>query len=343
MQQFFAIGGHCTTETRIFHAIGLINSLRSQWPRSFISFSSHIPVDSRIQELCDLCLVDKNNIMGNVDFENAHTKQYKHYFWELPIPGFNLEKKIPYHQYANHRQYHDLSLILLKLYNAPSITFFTYDCQYDVVNEIEYHHELLKEYDAIFYEFFVPGNSVNTEFFTLSADAIKKSLWKIFGQDEFFSFDSKEEFTLEQIYYSLMNRENISYKILPKRTLNHGRFGVMAQHDRSEHIEKSLLNPQHPDVQLCPFLDWSEGRSKMLVMGGQAYNEQEDYEIKLEFRDESNNINEYVFQNTLAHSAWVFIDKIPGYPIVHVYKNDELLFIFDLSNPLNYGLMKKTE
>ena len=81
--------------------------------------------------------------MGNADFSNSHTRQYKHYFWQLPRPGFNISKTIPYKHYANHRQYHDLSVALTELYDAKAITFFTYDCQYDVVNEIEYHHEIV--------------------------------------------------------------------------------------------------------------------------------------------------------------------------------------------------------
>ena len=110
MRKFFAIGGHCTSQKRIDHSVNLINSLRERWPDSFISFCSHITVDHEIQRLCDLVLVDKNNLMGNVDFSNAHTRQYKHYFWQIPRPGYNLSKTIPYHQYANHRQYHDISI-----------------------------------------------------------------------------------------------------------------------------------------------------------------------------------------------------------------------------------------
>ena len=340
MRKFFAIGGHCTSQKRIDHSVNLINSLRERWPDSFISFCSHITVDHEIQRLCDFVLVDKNNLMGNVDFSNAHTRQYKHYFWQIPRPGYNLSKTIPYHQYANHRQYHDLAVSLTELYDAKAITFFTYDCEPIVSEDLILHYELLEKYDAIFYDFFVPGNSVNTEFFTLSSHAIKNGIQKIFRLDDFFSFDVKHEFTLEQIYYALMKREGINFKVLDRRLENEGRFGVMAQHDRQEKIDLSLLNPQHPDVQICPFLDWIEGRTKIIIFMFH-HQPQDPYSILMTFSNENGEKSSYEFEETLNHNNWVLIDTVPGFPIVDVYKREQHLFKFDLGNSSNYGEMER--
>lgn len=340
MKKFFAIGGHCTSEKRIKLTLELLLCLKKKWPDSFISYSSHIKVDQRIQEFCDLVLIDKNNLMGNVDYYNTHTKNYKHYFWQIPRPGFNVYKTIPYHQYANHRQYHDLSVILTELYGAEVVTFFTYDCEPVAVDDLKLHYDLIENYDAVFYDFFIPGNSVNTEFFTLRSNAIKNGLRKIFKQDDFFSFSKTDEFTLEQIYFALMKKEKIKFKLLDKRSVNEGRFGVMAQHDKQDDVTLSLLNPQHPDVQICPYLDWTIGKTKMIVFM-QHYHSQEPYNIKIQFSNEYDEISDYNFNQVLLHNNWVLIDVAEGFPIVDVFKKDEHLFKFDLGDSLNYGVMER--
>jgi hypothetical protein len=344
MKKFFAIGGHCISENRIEHAIELITALRTQWPDSFISFCSHITVEERIQRLCDLVLIDKNNLMGNADFSNSHTRQYKHYFWQLPRPGFNISKTIPYKHYANHRQYHDLSVVLTELYDARAITFFTYDCEPIVSEKLSLHYELLEKYDAIFYDFYTPcwGASVNTEFFTLSSHAIQNGMRKIFRQDDYFSFNNITEFTLEQIYYALMKREKIDFKVLDKREENEGRFGVIAQHDKQEKIDLPLLDPQHPDVMICPFLDWTEGKIQILVFMYHHHLPQESYLIKLKFTNENGDESSYKFAKKLNHNNWVLLDIAPGFPIVNVYKEDECIFKFDLGNNNNYGVMERS-
>lgn len=346
MRKFFAIGGHCTSESRINHATRLILALRTAWPDSFISFCSHITVPERLQHLCDLVLIDKNNLMGNVDFSNAHTEQYRHTFWQIPRPGFNLVKTIPYHQYANHRQYHDLAINLIEIYNAEAITFFTYDCEPSVVKEISMHYDLIEKYDAVFYDFFVEGKSVNTEFFTLSKKTINQAIRKIFKLDDFFSFNKIHEFTLEQIYYALMKREKLKMRILDVREENDGRFGVVAQHEKQDDqhdIRIAPLNCQHPDVQVCPFLDWEEGKTKMVVFMYHHHLPQIPYPISMTFTNRHGDVSDYKFNETINHSCWVLFDIAPGFPIVDVFKRDEHLFRFDLGDLRNYGKMLRAE
>ena len=61
----------------------------------------------------------------------------------------------------------------------------TDDCDPVVANEIEHHYELLQEYDAVFYDFFTPGKSIGTEFFSMSKKAIIEGLQTIKKQDDY--------------------------------------------------------------------------------------------------------------------------------------------------------------
>jgi len=336
MKKFFAICGHCTTSKREQTAINLITRLRQSWPDSFIAFVSHIPVDKKIQELCNLCFIDDKNPLGNIDFENEHTRHLKQIYWQMPKTGYNLEKTVPYHQYANHRQYHDISIPLLDLYDASAITFFSYDCDPVVANEIEHHYELLQEYDAVFYDFFTPGKSIGTEFFSMSKKAIIEGLQTIKKQDDYFSYG---HFTLETIYYALLEEKKLRFKILDCR--DEFRFGLTSLSE-DDNIEKlSYVNPQHPDVQIVPFIDWTENTIRMLIFMFHHY-EQENYEVKITFSDENENTSNEYFASKMPHKSWNLFNPPPGFNIVNVYKNNKKIFKFDLSDKNNFGTMTKS-
>ena len=335
----FAIAGHCNTASKIQHVLGLIEYLRQHWPNCYIVYASHVSISQKIQEVCDACLYDNNNPIGNIDFENRHTKQYVHYFWGLPQPKFDVIKTIPYHHFAHHLSNYLLTQHLVSLPYIDTITYLTYDCDYEVVEHVHKHYDLLVDYDAIFYDFFTPGKSVNTDFFTFRVNTAKQTLLKVNDSSKFFSFDYKEIFTIEQIYHALMEREEVNFHVLKKWHKNLGRVGTMKQNDRSE-VTVGPLDPQHEDLQMCPFYDWSENKIK-IVLFMFHHDPQDPYEIKLEYFDEDNRQSDFMVKHVLPHNHWMLTEPPAGYIYCKVSRDGNPSFMFDLSDSNNFGIMKR--
>ena len=60
-----------------------------------------------------------------------------------------------------------------------------------------------------------------------------------------------------------MEREEVNFHVLKKWHKNLGRVGTMKQNDRSE-VTVGPVDPQHEDLQMCPFYDWSENKIKIV-------------------------------------------------------------------------------
>ena len=107
----FCVTGHCNTESKTEKAIALIEKFKKKYPKEYVFYSSHCPIDPKIQELTEVSFYDSDNQIANVDYTDAISKLYRQTIWNF-MPGYHLIKSIPLKRLGQPQEIADLVCFL---------------------------------------------------------------------------------------------------------------------------------------------------------------------------------------------------------------------------------------
>jgi hypothetical protein len=332
----FCLAGHCNNEDKTLQAITIINHIKLHYPNELISFCSHTPIDLRIQKLTHYTVYDSNNIISNVNYIDNLSLLYKQTFWNIPRHGYHIIKSIPHQCFAHHLNWYSQS----KLIQDKKINYIFYlntDCDLKIFDTIDQHIELHNEgYDAVFYNYRVGDEEMNGEYFSMTKKGMQDIVLNIESFSDFYSYGT---WSFEQCYFRVAKHHNVKTKYLGVWEHDNGIIGKNTFVASSNEEEIGILNASHYPA-IIPFMDYLDNYVlKIIVLINDASVNFEGCTITLEYYNLNNQKSDTIDSLFLHNNCWSTVIPPGNFTIVRVYRDNNFLFSFDLSDRRNIGDM----
>jgi len=342
----FCLAGHCDNSRKTQQAIDIIKFIKEKYPYELISYCSHIPIDSRIQELTHYSYYDSHNIISNRDFKDDLTSYYKQIFWHVPQPGYCLIKTVPHQCYAHHTNWYVQSKILVDK-KLDHIFYLNTDCDYKIFDMVDQHMQLHREgFDAVFYNFFTGEEEINGEFFSMTKKGMEEIILSMTTQSDFFSYST---WSFEQCYFRSVRHNNVKTKFLGvwAHSSERSDVGVIGNNlfcETDYHIqditeqkeEVRILNAINPSCFVIPYIDYLDGYALKIACMCQGIPDGDSTKIKLVFWNDS---DFSVVDFTLYLNSYNICVPPRDFPIVKLYRDEKFVLAFDLRDKRNIGDM----
>lgn len=334
----FCLAGHCDSELKTQQAIDIIKFIKEKYPDELISYCSHIPIDSRIQELTHYSYYDSHNIISNRDFKDELTSHFKQVFWKVPQHGYCLIKSVPHQCYAHHTNWYVQSKILVDK-KLDHIFYLNTDCDYKIFAMIDQHIQLHREgFDAVFYNFFTGEEEINGEFFSMTKKGMEEIILSMTTQSDFYSYGT---LSFEQCYFRSARHNRVRKKFLG--VWAHSEDGVIGNNlfcETDQNEEVRILNATNPNCYVIPYIDYLNGYVLQIAVMCKEVLNMDSTNIKLVFWNDSNVDSDFsVVDFTLTTNSFYICNPPPALPIVKVYRDEKFVLAFDLRDKRNIGDM----
>lgn len=338
----FCVTGHCNTETKVQKAINLIEKFKEKYPKEYVFYSSHYPIDSRIQKLTEVSVYDSDNQLANADYIDAISKLYRQTIWHF-MPGYHLIKSIPHQGLAFHKNIFNLA----KIAENKKINHIFFACAdndlvtLDYMEEhIEYHNE---GYDAVYYPFFADKNIINGEFWSMTPNGMQKIILTIKDSSDYYSYNTwmNEETVMRATKY-----HKVKYKMIDLIPPHNGLFGTdnLYKSVPDENQPPTLIMANHLGLITIPFINIFDNYKLQYV--AMMSSDQPDFgiaEIEIKYFNSDGNQCIQKENLTLSKNHYNIITPQANYPIVKIYRDGNFIFSFDLTDKRNYGDLVKVE
>ena len=328
----FCLAGHCDTSKKKQQAIDIIKLIKEKYPVELLSYCSHTPIDSRIQELTHYSYYDSHNIISNCDYKDDLSSRYKQIFWQVPFQEYCLIKTVPHQCYAHHTNWYVQSKILVDK-KLDHIFYLNTDCDYKIFDMIDRHIQLHREgFDAVFYNFFTGEEEINGEFFSMTKKGMEEIILSMNTQSDFYSYGT---WSFEQCYFRSARHNNVNMKFLG--VWAHSEDGVIGNNlfgETYQNEEVRILNATNPNCYVIPYIDYLDGYALKIACMCQGVTDSTN--IKLVFWNDS---DFSVIEFTLYNSSYNLCTPPRDFPIVKVYRDEKFVLAFDLRDKRNIGDM----
>ena len=339
----FCVTGHCNTESKVQKAINLIEKFKEKYPKEYVFFSSHYPIDPRIQKLTEFSVYDSDNQLANADYTDAISKLYRQTIWNF-MPDYHLIKSIPHAGVAFHKNIFNLA----KLAKDKKVNHIFFACADNDLVTIEYMDEHMKYheegYDAVYYPFFADKTIVNGEFWSLTPYGMKKIILSIKDSSDYYSFNTwmNEETTMRATKY-----HKVKYKMIDLMPPHGGLFGTdnLYKSVPDENQPPTLVMPNHLGLITIPYINiFDNYRLQFVAMMSQYQPENfESAQIQILYYSLNGNECEQKEDLVLSKNHYNIITPPANHPIVKVFRDGQFIFSFDLTDKRNYGDLIRIE
>jgi len=339
----FCVTGHCNTESKTEKAIALIEKFKKKYPKEYVFYSSHCPIDPKIQELTEVSFYDSDNQIANVDYTDAISKLYRQTIWNF-MPGYHLIKSIPHQGVAFHKNIFNLA----KIAKDKKVNYIFFACADNDLDTIDYMDDHMKYhddgYDAVYYPFFADTSIVNGEFWSMTPYGVEKILLSVKSESDYYSYNSwmNEEMMIRSTKY-----HKVKYKMIDLIPPHNGLFGTdnLFRSVIDENKPPTTISPNHTGLIVIPYINIFDNYRLQYVAMMSQY-QPDDFDsalIQIRYYDLQGNKCNHEETLTLSKNHYNIITPQANYPIVKVYRDKNFIFSFDLTDKRNYGDLVKVE